>query len=166
MPAFLNPAEAEFWVGVGVLIFLAVAWWKGRGAIFGTLDAKAVKIRADLDEAARLRAEAETLLAQLKTERVDAERRTAEMLASAETEARRMQEEAAAKLDEQIARRQLLAERRIAQAEVQATADVKAAAADLAVRAAEQVLARRLADTGADPMLDAAVERMASARLQ
>jgi len=166
MPAFLNPQEAEFWVGVGVIIFLAIAWWKGRGAIFGALDAKAIKIRADLDEAARLRAEAETLLAQLKTERADAERRSAEMIAAAQTEARRMQEEARVKLDEQITRRQALAERKIAQAEVQATADVKAAAADLAIRAAEQVLARRLSDSKADPMLEGAVDRLASARLQ
>lgn len=165
MPAFLNPAEAEFWVGVGVIIFLAIAFWKGHRAIFGTLDAKAVKIRADLDEAARLRAEAESLLAQLKTERADAERRSVEMVAAAEVEARRMQEEARVKLDEQIARRQALAERKIAQAEQQATADVKAAAADLAIRAAEAVLARRLGEAG-DPMLDRAVERLGSARLQ
>ena len=166
MPAFLNPAEAEFWVGVGVIIFLVIAFWKGHRAIFGALDAKAVKIKADLDEAARLRAEAETLLAQLRGERADAERRAADMLAAAETEAARMQEEARVKLDEQIARRQLLAERKIAKAEVQAAAEVKAAAADLALRAAEAVLTRRLGESTVDPMLDQAVERLASARLQ
>ena len=166
MPEILNPRGAEFWVIVGLIVFLAIAFWKGRGAIFGTLDAKAIRIKADLDEAARLRAEAEALLAQLRGERDEAQRRAADMLAAAQAEAQRMQAEAAAKLEEQITRRQQLAERKIAQAEQQAANDVKAAAADLAVQAAQAVLQRRLADGGQDPLLDQAVERLGSARLQ
>lgn len=166
MPEILNPRGAEFWVIIGLIVFLAIAFWKGRGAIFGTLDAKAVRIKADLDEAARLRAEAEALLAQLRAEHDEAHRRAEQMLAAAQAEAARTTAEAHAKLEEQIARRQQLAERKIAQAEQQAASDVKAAAADLAVQAAQAVLARRLAETGQDPLLDAAVERLGSARLQ
>ncbi len=161
MPALLNPSEAEFWVLVGLVVFLVIAFVFGRKAIFGTLDAKAVKIRADLDEAARLRAEAEALLARLTTERAQAERQAAEMLANARAEAARLGEESRARLEEQIARRSQLADRRIAIAETQAAAEVKAAAVDLAARAAEALLARRLADTGADPAADRGIEQLA-----
>jgi F-type H+-transporting ATPase subunit b len=161
MPAFLNPAEAEFWVGAGLVIFLLIVFWKGRRAALGALDAKAVKIRGDLDEAARLRAEAETLLAQLRAERAEAERRSGELLANAEAEARRLETEARARLEEQIARRASLADRRIALAEQQAAQAVKAAAADLAADLAGAVLARRLEAGGADPLVDRAVEQLA-----
>ena len=161
MPKFLNPAEAEFWVGAGLVIFLLIVLWKGRKAALGALDAKAIKIQSDLDEAARLRAEAEVLLAQLRADRAEAERRSAEMLANAEAEARQMETDARARLEEQVARRAALADRRIALAEQQAAHDVKAAAADLAARAAEVVLARRVQEGGADPLIDGAVEQLA-----
>ena len=71
-----------------------------------------------------------------------------------------MEVDSRAKLEESLARRQALAERRIAQAEAQATADVKAAAVDQAARTAEAVLAARLAASGDDPMLAPAVARI------
>jgi len=165
MPKFLNPAEAEFWVGAGLLIFLAIALWKGRHAMLSLLDAKAVKIQADLDEAARLRAEAERLLTQLRAERAEAERRSAQMLADAETDARRLETEAAAKLEEQIARRAAAADRRIALAETQAAQAVKAAAAELAADLAQSVLARRVAEGGSDPLIDRGIAQI-GAKLQ
>ena len=87
------------------------------------------------------------------------------MLADAEAEARRLEAEAKVKLEEQIARRAELADRRIADAEAQAAAEVKAAAADLAARIAEQVLAAQLAQTGTDSTVDRAIGQIAS-RLQ
>ena len=163
MPAFLDPKEAEFWVGAGLLIFLAIVVLMGAPrAIAKALDEKSAKIRADLDEAARLRAEAEALLAQLRGERAEAERRSADMLAEAEAQAKRMEEEARVKLEEQIARRAELADRRIALAESQAAADVKAAAVDLAARAAEAVLAGRLAQGQADPLVDRSIDQLAA----
>ena len=152
-------AEAETWVGVGLLIFLGIVIFvaKAPKAINGALDAKTAKIQADLDEAARIREEAQRLLAQLKAERAEAEAQAKDMLAAAQDEARRYEAEAKAKLEETLARRQALAERRIAQAEAQATAEVKAAAADLAAKSAEQILTARVAGQAKDPLLDAAI---------
>ena len=161
MPKFLSPAESEFWVLAGLLTFLFIVWWKARGIILGMLDARAGKVKADLDEAARLRSEAERLLTQLRAERADAERRSAEMLAAAEAEARRMEAEAKVRLEETITRRQQLAERKIANAEAQALAEVKAAAAEMAAQAAERVLAARVGD-GEDPLLDRGIAQLAT----
>ena len=88
------------------------------------------------------RAEAEALLAQIRKEKAEAEAQAAEMMAQAEADARRLEVETKAKLEETLARRQKMAETRIAQAEAQASAEVKAAAA---VSAADFTGLRRLA---------------------
>ena len=164
MPAFLNPANAEFWVGVGLLIFLGIVIFvaKTPKAINAALDAKAAKIQADLDEAARIREEAQRLLTQLKAERAEAEAQAKDMLAAAQEEARRYEADAKAKLEESLARRQQLAERKIANAEAQAAAEVKAAAADLAAQAAEVVLTQRLPGVKTDPLVDRAISQLGS----
>jgi F-type H+-transporting ATPase subunit b len=161
MSKYLDPANAEFWVLAGLVIFLAIVVFTGRKAIMSMLDAKANQVRTDLEEAARLRSEAETLLAQLRAERAEAERQSAQMISDAEAQARQMEIDARARLEEQIARRAALADRRIAIAEQQAAQDVKAAAADLAARAAESVLAARVAAGQPDPVLDRAIDQLA-----
>ena len=163
MPAFLNPAEAEFWVGVGLLIFLAIVIFvaKAPKTVAAVLDAKRDKIQADLNEAARIRAEAEAMLADIRAQREEAERQSAEMLAAAKADAKRLQADAKVKLEEQVKRRAELAERKIATAEAQAAADVKAAAAELAAQAAEQVLGQRIAGAKSDPLVDDAIGQLA-----
>lgn len=166
MPHFLDPHmyaldNPELWVAIGLLIFFGIVIAAGvPKLVAGTLDAKAAKIQAELDEAARLRAEAEALLATIRAEKVEAEAQAAEMLRAAEADARTMEVEAKAKLDETMARRQAMAERRIAQAEAQATAEVRAAAADVAARAAEAILTARIAGQTTDPMLDGAIAQI------
>jgi len=167
MPELLNPAEAEFWVGVGLLIFLAIIIFvaKAPKAIAASLDERSAKIQSDLNEAARIRAEAEAMLADIRAQREEAERQATQMIAAAEADAARMAVEARIRLDEQVARRAALAERKIATAEAQAAADVKAAAAELAAQAAERVLAARIAGAKSDPLVDAAIGQLAE-RLQ
>jgi F-type H+-transporting ATPase subunit b len=157
---------AEIWVTIGmVILFGTLIWAKVPGMAMKALDARAAKIQAELDEALRLRQEAEALLAQIKVQREASEKVAAEMIASAEADSKRLRDEAAVKLDEQIKRRQLMAERKIASAEAQAAAEVKAAAADLAAHIAESVLQARLKDLKSDPLIDRAVAQIGD-RLQ
>lgn len=166
MPHFLDPhmydlTNAELWVGVGLLLFFGVLVLAGvPKLVAGQLDARAAKIQAELDEAARLRAEAEALLAQIRAEKAEADAQAKGMLAAAEADARRLEEETRATLEESLARRQKLAEQRIAQAEAQAVAEVKALAAEQAAEQAERVLAARLAAGGTDPLADAAIAQI------
>lgn len=165
---FFNPhlydlANPELWVAVGlVLFFVIVVVAKVPALIAGALDAKAAKIQSDLDEAARLRAEAEAMLAQIRKEKAEAEQQAKAMLEAAEEEAVRLQAEAETRLAESITRREQLAERRIAQAEAQATAEVKAAAAEQAAATAERILTARLAAGAEDPLLDQAIDQIGS----
>ncbi|MHC3127881.1 ATP F0F1 synthase subunit B [Brevundimonas sp. GN22] len=167
MPAFLTAhfwdiSNPEFWVGVGLVIFFAIVIFAGVPKLVAAgLDAKAAKIQQDLDEAARLRAEAEAMLAQIRKEKAEAEAQAAELLSTAEAEAKRLEADAKARIEESTARRQELAERRIAQAEAEATREVKSAAADLAAMAAQEILAARIAGAKTDPALDAAISQLA-----
>jgi F-type H+-transporting ATPase subunit b len=155
--------DAEFWTGLALLVFVALLLVFGvHKAMAKALDAKAAKIQAELDEARKLREEAQGLLASLKAQREQTEKLAGEMLANAKVEAERLEAEAKEKLEEQIQRRQELAERRISNAEAQAAAEVKAAAAELAARMAEGVLAERLKGAKSDPLIDAAVGLLAT----
>lgn len=171
MPAFFELefwsfANPELWVAIGLILFLAVVWFAGGFKFaLGALDAKAATIKADLEEAARLRAEAEAMLADIKKQRDEAEIQGAAMLEEAKATAVRMAAEAKVKLEDSIARRTALADRRIANAETQATAEVKAAAGELAAQLAEVVLAERVKGMKSDPAINIAVEQLAD-RLQ
>jgi F-type H+-transporting ATPase subunit b len=155
--------NAEVWVAIGLLILVAALLFAGVPAMaMKALDARGEKIQAELDEAMRLRDEAEKLLASIKVQREHAEQVAHEMIANAEAEAQRLAKEASAKLEETIKRRQEMAERKIATAEGQAAAQVKAAAADLAAQLAESVLAARTAHQTNDPLIDAAIGQVSS----
>ncbi len=163
MPAFLNPAEAEFWVGAGLLIFLAIVIFvaKAPRLIATALDSQVAKIQSDLDEAARIREEAQRLLAQLQAEREAAQRQAQDMLAAAQEQVQQFEADAKAKLEEGLARRQKLSEQRIKVAEARAEAEVRAAAAELAAKMAEQVLTQRIAGAKSDPLIDKAISQLA-----
>ncbi len=158
MSSLINLEDAHFWVTIALLVFIVILWRaKVPGLVTGALDAAGRKVQDQLDEAARLRAEAAEVLADIRRQREETEKAAAEMLESARLEAERLRLEAARRLEEDIARRGVLAERRIAAAEAKAAAEVKAAAVDLAAETAVAVLAARLAAEDRDPLIDAAL---------
>jgi len=159
----INPGTAHFWEAVGLLLLIiGLVWLKVPGMALKALDERGSRIQAQLDEATKLRQEAERLLADIKVQREQAEKHAVEIVQLAQEEATRLAEDSRVKLEEQIKRRGEMAERRIALAESQAAAEVKAAAADLAAQAAEAVLAARLAGAKADPLADAAIAQVAT----
>jgi len=154
--------DAHFWVGVAFVTFLGVLVFAGVHKLaWKALGDAGDKVRGQLDEANRLREEAQALLARIQADREAAEKHSAEILANAEEQAKRMQVEAQERLAEQIERRGQLAERRIAQAEAQAAAEVKAAAVDVAAQLAERVLSQRIAGAKSDRLVDNAVRQLA-----
>ena len=154
--------DAHFWVGAAFFVFLAVLVLAGvHKFAWKALGDAGDKVRAQLDEANRLREEAQALLARIQADREQSEKLAAEIMANARDQATRMQAEAQVRLAEQLERRGQLAERRIATAEAQAAAEVKAAAGDLAANLAEQVLSARIAGAQSDPLIDAAIGQLA-----
>ena len=151
--------EAEFWVGVAFFVFVALLGYLGaHRMILASLDQRRDKIKSELDEARRLREEAEKLLAEYRRRQQDAESEAQTIIRNAQAEAERVAEEAHARLEELIARRTAIAQTKIAQAEAQALADVRAAAADAAVTAAEKILRQTAKGKVADDLIAKGIE--------
>jgi F-type H+-transporting ATPase subunit b len=134
-------SNPETWVAAAFIIFVALAAKPIGRAIGRGLDARADRIRAQLDEARSLRDEAERLLAEQQRKQIAAVKESEAIIAHAREEAERIHRESAANLEAAFGRREKMALDKIAQAEAQAVADVRSAAADAAVAAAEKILA-------------------------
>jgi F-type H+-transporting ATPase subunit b len=151
--------EAEFWVAVAFVIFVGILGYVGVHRLLAdALDQRRARIQAELDEARRLREEAEKLFAAYERKQHEAEHEAEEIIAGAQAEAERLAIEARTKLEEFVARRTKMAETKIAQAEVQALADVRAAAADAAVAAAEKILTQAARGKTAEDLLAKGIE--------
>lgn len=132
---------ATVWVTVALVIFLGiVVYLKVPGMISKALDARAAKIRADLDDARRLREEAKALLAEFQQKRKDAEKEAADIVAAAKREAELLLADAHKKTEDYVQRRTVMAEQKIAQAEREAVNEVRSSAVDIAVEAARKLL--------------------------
>jgi len=134
--------DASFWALVSLFLFFGVlAYFKVPGLITSALDKRAALISNEIEEAKRLREEAQQLLAEYQRKRQEAESEAADILAGAEREAAAIVTDARMRTEEFVARRMALAEQKIAQAESDALNEVRSSAIDLAVAAAERVIA-------------------------
>jgi F-type H+-transporting ATPase subunit b len=135
--------EPEFWVAVAFVILMAIFAYVGvHRTVLKALDHRSERIKAELDDARRLKDEAAKLLAEYKARHASAEREAEDIIANARAEAERIASEAKSKMEDFVARRTKTAESKIALAEAQALADVRAAAADAAVAAASTILSQ------------------------
>ena len=151
--------EAEFWVAVAFVIFIGVlGYFRVHELLLKSIDDRRERIKAEFDEARRLKAEAEALLATSRRKQQEAEHEAQAIVAGARTEAERLAAEAETKIEEFVVRRTKMAENKIAQAEAQALADVRSAAAEVAVAAAKTILTRTVKDKVADNLLAKGIE--------
>ena len=147
-------AQPETWVAIAFIILMAVFVWLGiHRTVLTALDHRAQRIKAELDDARRLKDEAAKLLADYQARRASAEREAQEIVTNAKAEAERIATEAKARMEDFVARRTKTAETKIALAEAQALADVRAAAAEAAVTAASTVLSQSVKGSVADDLL-------------
>ncbi|HET9537926.1 MAG TPA: F0F1 ATP synthase subunit B [Mesorhizobium sp.] len=144
--------DATFWAFVALVIFLGILFYmKVPGMIGKSLDERAARIGKELDEARRLREQAQQLLADYQQKRTEAEKEAGDIVAAAKREADQLVTEAHKRTEEYVARRTALAELKIGQAEREAVNEVRASAVDIAVEAARTLLAGKIdAKTGAD----------------
>lgn len=150
------------WVSLAMLIFLAVLIWKKvPAAIGGVLDKKIAAIRAQLAEAAKLRAEAEALKAEYEARMATATKDAEAMRAAAEEEAADLIAQAKVDAEALIVRRQKMAEDKIGAAERTAIAEVRARAAAAATSAAATLLAQNYDAKADKPLVDDVIAKIA-----
>ena len=147
--------EPETWVAVAFVILMIVFGYLGvHRTLLTALDHRAARIKAELDDARRLKDEATKLLGEYKARRASSEREAEDIISSARAEAERIAAEAKTKMEDFVARRTKTAESKIALAEAQAVADVRAAAANAAVTAASTILSQSVKGSVADDLVN------------
>jgi F-type H+-transporting ATPase subunit b len=152
---FSNP---ENWVALGFVVFVVLVAKRAFKFTTGFLDQRSAEIKANLDEAVRLREEAQSLLASYERQYRDAESEALETIARAKSEAQSMAQNAAQAIEESVKRRSELAMDRIAQAEAKALKEVRETAIDVAIRGAERLIAQGVDEAKADKIVDDAIK--------
>src|ERR1700759_804144 len=103
--------EPETWVAIAFIILMGVFAWMGiHRTVLTALDHRADRIKAELDDARRLKDEAAKVLAEYQAKRASAEREAADIVANAKAEAEGIAREAKAKMEDFVARRTKTAE--------------------------------------------------------
>jgi F-type H+-transporting ATPase subunit b len=151
-------SQATFWVFMGLLAFLGLmVYLKVPSKAAGALDKRADDVRSNIEEARKLREEAQALLADYQRKRQEAEEEAKGIIDLAKREAAALGEEAKTRMEEYVERRTKAVEQRIAMAESQALADVRASAVEVASRAAAQIVAAKAEGDVGDKLIDASI---------
>jgi F-type H+-transporting ATPase subunit b len=157
---FANPRT---WVGVAFVIFVVLFGRRLWAALTAMLDKRAADIRAELDEAARLRREAEAMLAEATQRRTQAIADAEALLAGAHAEAARVAERAAAEAEAALRRREKMTQDRIGAAEKAALDEVRNTAAEVATDATRAVIAQALSVETDARLIDTAIQQLPGA---
>lgn len=148
------------WVTLAFLIFVGIVVKAAGKSIVGGLDARADRIRNELEQAQKLREDAQAALAQIQRKQRDALKEAEAIIASAREEVDRLRQQAAADLDSSLRRREAQAIDKIAQAEAQALQQVREMAVDIAVAATEKLLVQNLDPARNDVLVNQAIAEL------
>ncbi len=151
------------WVGLAFILFVVLFGRRIWQALAGMLDARTASVRASLDEAARLRQEAEGMLRDAEWRRKAAREEAQRLLEGAKAQAANVAATATAEAETSGRRREQMALDRIAAAEKAAIDEVRLHAADIATAAARQVLAQGLTADADGRLIDHAISQLPSA---
>ena len=152
-----------FWVFIAIVIFAALAGRKVLAAVGSILDDRTRAVRAALDEAALLKAEAETILADARKRQIQAAEDAKQILANAHAEAQRLAAELAAEAEATAKRRERMAMERIEGAQAAAVKEVRAAAIDIATAASAAILRDTVSNDTDVALIDHAITALPKA---
>ena len=154
-------ATPEFWVAVSFFLFIGLVVYLGaHKKIADVLDARAARIAKELEEAKRLRVEAEKVLADYRRKQGDAVKEAQAIIDLAAKEAEILAAETRRSMKEVFDRRMKLAEDKIGRAEAEALREVREAAADAAVAAAQIVIAQKITPEMADKLVKQGIDAL------
>lgn len=152
--------QAETWVAAAFIIFVLAVYRPVSRAMSGALDKRADTIKTELDEAQRLREEAQHTLAEYQRKQRDALAEAEGIVAEAREEARRIEANVQERTVETLKRREQQALDMIAAAEARAVADVRALAADIAIEATRRILTETVQGQKGDELVNEAIREV------
>ena len=148
---------STFWVAIAFVIFIIAVFKPLKKAATDALDEKIAQIRNEIEEAQRLREEAQSTLASYQLKQRDAAQEVESMMeqAKAEAEAHRMNAEAS--LNAMLKRQEQSATEKIQQAEAAAVQEIRDRAVTVALAATVKLLEEKLADDPGAKLIDEAI---------
>lgn len=159
---FFSLRNTNFIVLIAFVVFIGVLlFFKVPGKIAALLDSRADGIRKDLDEAKRLREEAQEIYASYERRQRDVAVQSDQIVANAKREAEAQAAKAKADLAASIERRLKGAEDQIASAEADALRAVRDRAVQAAVAAASTLLAQQVGAGQRSAGIDEAIDDVA-----
>lgn len=148
-----------FWVAVAFFAFIGVLlYFKVPGIVSKQLDGRADRIRNELEEAQKLREDAQAMFADYQRRQRDALTTAEEIITKAKEDAELIRKQSEAELTASLARRQELAEFKIRQAEEKALAEVQSIAVDVAITAAEKLMKDNIKAKDATSLIDQSIK--------
>ncbi|PIE14166.1 MAG: ATP F0F1 synthase subunit B [Rhodobacterales bacterium] len=155
---FFSLGNTNFVVLIAFILFLGIlVYFKVPGMLTGLLDKRAEDIQSELDEARKLREEAQSILASYERKQREVQGKAERIVEHARQEAATAAEQAKEELKKSIARRLAAAEDQIASAEAGAVKEVRDQAVLIAVGAAQDVIAKQMTATEGNKLIDAAI---------
>jgi F-type H+-transporting ATPase subunit b len=156
-------SHGTFWVFIAVVIFAVLFGRKIVTPIMGALDQRAVTVRQSLDEASRLKVEAEAMLADARQKRAEAIAEAKDILERAKAEATRLAADLAAEAEQRAKARERMVQERIEAAQASAVAEVRNTAVDVAIAATAEALRKGLSSGQDAALVDHAIAEVPTA---
>ncbi len=153
-----DPHDPVFWILVSFVAFVALVIYYRVPALVGKLlDDRADAIRRELDEARKLREEAQALLADYQRKAREAENEAKSIVEQAKVEAEALAADSRKGLIESLERRSKLAEEKISRAEAQALSEVRSTAVETAIAAAQEILKTRAGGATGEKLVSSSI---------
>ena len=156
-------SDPQFWVAVAFVAFIAAVFNPVRKILTNNLDAQINDIRNKIDEAENLKNETQTTLSEIKKRQNDVQIEIQDIHKDAEKKVRQLEENAEAKLKDQIAKRQVLAEAKIDQLTRDANNLIKSHISSTAIAATISILEQKLNNQEQQKLIDKSIEELDSA---
>jgi F-type H+-transporting ATPase subunit b len=152
--------DANIWILAAFICFIILFAGPAYRAATGRLDDRIARIRRELEDAQKLREDAQSLLDDYRSKQAQAESDALKMLEHAELEAERRAAQARRDLEATMERRAQMALQRIAQAEADTLREVRVAAASLAVQATARLLRDNMDAARAEAMIQDSIKQV------
>ena len=156
-------SDPQFWVAVAFVAFIAAIFNPVRKILTSNLDAQITDIRNKIDEAENLKNETQTTLSKIKKRQNDVQIEIQDIHKEAEKKVKQLEENAEAKLKDQIAKRQVLAEAKIDQLTRDANNLIQSHISSTAIAATISLLQQKLNNQEQQKLIDKSIEELGSA---
>jgi F-type H+-transporting ATPase subunit b len=146
-------ADPSTWVLAGFILFVLLVWKPLWNTLTSALDKRSEQIRHELEEAVKLREEAQAILADYRKKEQESLAEAERIVEQTKADAEKMAQKAEEDLKASLERRKAMALAKITQAEAKAMQMVQEHVVDIAVSAARATVQEQIDSGKADELV-------------